>query len=44
MWKDSERARKKQKTEGQLGGETTTRAPAAAATGEKAVKEEEGEI
>ena len=44
MWKDGERARKRQKTEGQLGGKAAAGAAAAAATGEEAVKEEEGEI
>ena len=44
MWKDSKRAKKRQKTEGQLGGKTTVGAPAAAAIEEEAVKEEEGEI
>ena len=44
MWKDGERAKKRQKTEGQLGGKTAAGAAAAAATGEEAVKEEEGEI
>ena len=43
MWKDGERAKKRQKTEGQLGGKTTAGAPAAAVTGEEAIKDEEGE-
>ena len=42
MWKDGERAKKRQKTGGQLGGKVAT--GAAAATAEKAVKEEEEEI
>ena len=44
MWKDGEQVRKRQKTEGQLRGETTIGVPAAAATGKEAVKKEEGEI
>ena len=48
MWKDSKQAKKRQKTEGQLGGKAAagaaTAAGAAAATGEEAVKEEKGEI
>jgi hypothetical protein len=50
MWKDSEQAKKRQKTEGQLGGKAATGAAAgaatgaAAATGEEAIKDEEGEI
>ena len=44
MWKDSERAKKRQKTEGQLGGKITAGAVAAVATEEEAVKEKKGEI
>ena len=44
MWKDSEQAKKRQKTEGQLGGKITARAPTAVAIGEETIKEEEGEI
>ena len=45
MWKDSERAKKRQKTAkagGQLGGKAAV--GAAAAVGEEAIKDEEGEI
>ena len=46
MWKDGERAKKRQKTGGQLGGKAAARAAtgAAAATGEEAIKDEKGEI
>ena len=46
MWKDSERAKKRQKTEGQLGGKAAVEVAigAAAATGEEAIKDKKGEI
>ena len=46
MWKDSERAKKRQKTKGQLGGKAAVGAAtgAAAATGEEAIKDKKGEI
>ena len=50
MWKDGERAKKRQKTEGQLGGKAATGAAAGAATraaaaiGEEAIKDKKGEI
>ena len=42
MWKDSKRAKKKQKTKGQLRGKAAI--GAATATKKGAVKEEKGEI
>ena len=46
MWKDSERAKKRQKTEGQLRGKTATGVAtmAAAAIGEEAIKDKKEEI
>ena len=42
MWKDGERAKKRQKTGGQSRGKAA--AGAAAAIGEEAIKDKEGEI
>ena len=46
MWKDGEQAKKRQKTGGQLGGKAAVGAAtrAAAAIGEEAIKDKEGEI
>ena len=46
MWKDGKRAKKRQKTKGQLRGKAAVEAAvgAAAAIGEEAIKDKEGEI